>query len=87
MAGRETVQQTGGVGDIVVFQLTVHPAWVSQDVLLSADPGGGGEGHTSRQLNLEAALGHVFVGVEEEGGHVGGRCDWARNCGATGLGE
>ena len=41
MAGRETVQQTGGVGDVVVIQLAVHPALVSQDVLHSNIPGGG----------------------------------------------
>ena len=35
MASRETVQQTGGVGDVVMVQLTVNPALVSQDVLLS----------------------------------------------------
>ena len=40
MAGRETVQQTGGVGHVVVVQLAVSPASVSQDVLQSADPGG-----------------------------------------------
>ena len=44
MAGRETVQQTGGVGDIVVFQRAVNPAPVCQDVLLSAGLGGGFSG-------------------------------------------
>ena len=41
MAGRETVQQTGGVGDVVVIQLTVSPALVSQDVLPSGSRIGG----------------------------------------------
>ena len=36
MTSRETVQQTGGVGDVVMVQLTVNPATVSQDILLSA---------------------------------------------------
>ena len=36
VTSRETVQQTGGVGDVVMVQLTVNPALVSQQVLLSA---------------------------------------------------
>ena len=50
VAGRETVQQTGGVGHVVVVQLTVNPATVSQEVLLSAEPGGLDETHPSRQF-------------------------------------
>ena len=36
MVGRETVQETGGSGDVVISQLAVLPALVSQDVLHSA---------------------------------------------------
>ena len=50
MTSRETVQQTGGVGDVVMVQLTVNPATVSQEVLLSAEPGGRDETHPSRQF-------------------------------------
>ena len=53
MTSRETVQQTGGVGDIIMVQLTVHPALLSQEVLLSAQPCGRGEAHTGRQLSLK----------------------------------
>ena len=35
VAGRETVQQTGGVGHVVMVQLAVNPASVCQDVLHS----------------------------------------------------
>ena len=41
MTSRETVQQTGGVGDVVMVQLTVNPAMVSQEVLHSASQGVG----------------------------------------------
>ena len=41
MTSRETVQQTGGVGDVVMVQLTVNPATMSQEVLLSASQGVG----------------------------------------------
>ena len=47
MTSRETVQQTGGVGDVVMVQLTVSPALVSQDVLL---PGVGGAQFAHKEM-------------------------------------
>ena len=55
MVGGETVQQTGGVGQVVVLQLAVRPALVSQDLqspgpaphyllLAAVDEGSGGGG-------------------------------------------
>ena len=53
VTGGKAVHKTGGVGDIVVVELAVHPALVSQDVRLSVGPGAQAESHSGIQLSFK----------------------------------